>query len=141
MSAPRYKGLPKPSKYRSAHCWWCVTCDMPVDAPSAITAECLICGAGPAAANIIHFDSKRERARWGELRLLERAGHITDLRRQVDFPIKINGKKIGTYRCDFEYRENDQTKVIDVKGIDTPLSKFKRGCVEAQYGIEIDIVR
>ncbi len=55
----------KPAKYGSAHCWWCVTCDVPVDAAKAITAKCQGCGAGPASANIIHFDSKRERPRCG----------------------------------------------------------------------------
>ncbi len=66
-----YDGMGPPvrrSKYGAAHCWWCVTCDVPVDAASAITAKCLGCGAGPSAANIIHFDSKRERSRWCELR-------------------------------------------------------------------------
>lgn len=29
------------------------------------------------------FDSKKERERWNELRLLERAGAISDLKRQV----------------------------------------------------------
>lgn len=136
-------GPPKLSKYRSAHCWWCVTCDVPVDGEKAITTKCLGCGAGPFAANIIHFDSKRERARWHELRLLERAGKIKDLRRQVSFPIKINDMKVGVYRCDFHYIEDGQEfyTIEDVKGVDTPLSKFKRKCVAAQTGTEVRIVR
>lgn len=31
------------------------------------------------------FDSKREAARWQELKLLERAGEITELERQVEY--------------------------------------------------------
>ncbi len=144
MSAPHGMGPPRPSKYRSTHCWWCVTCDAPVDAPKAIAAKCPICGAaGPAATNIIHFDSKRERARWHELRLLQRAGKIKDLQRQVSFPIKINGKKVGVYRCDFHYQEipGEFYTIEDVKGMDTPLSKFKRKCVAAQTGTDVRIVR
>ena len=144
MSAPHGWGPPiRPSKYRSTHRWWCVTCDVPVDAPSALVARCSFCGTGPSAANIIHFDSKRERARWHELRLLQRAGKIKDLRRQVSFPIKINGTKVGVYRCDFHYQEDGQGfyTIEDVKGIDTPLSKFKRKCVAAQTGTEVRIVR
>jgi len=33
----------------------------------------------------ITFDSKREAARWQELKLLERAGEITELERQVEY--------------------------------------------------------
>ena len=35
----------------------------------------------------IEFDSKREAKRWGELLMLERAGVITDLERQVKFEL------------------------------------------------------
>ena len=70
------------------------------------------------------FDSQKEARRWCELKLLERAGVITDLQRQ--FPIKLipaqrdeKGKVIEravTYVADFIYRENGQTVVEDVKG-------------------------
>ncbi|MBS6476088.1 MAG: DUF1064 domain-containing protein, partial [Clostridiales bacterium] len=33
----------------------------------------------------ITFDSRREAARWQELKLLERAGSITELERQVSY--------------------------------------------------------
>ena len=39
----------------------------------------------------ITFASKKEAKRWAELCLLERAGEITDLRRQV--PIMLEGKR------------------------------------------------
>ncbi len=143
MSAPHGMGPPRPSKYRSAHCWWCVPCDVPVDALKATFVKCSFCGAGPRSPTIIHFDSKRERTRWHELRLMQRAGKIKDLRRQVSFPIRINGKKVGAYRCDFHYLDEGHEfyTIEDVKGIDTPLSKFKRKCVAAQTGTEVRIVR
>ena len=116
---------------------------MPVDAVSAKTAKCLGCGAGPSAASIIHLDSKRERERWHELRLLQDTGKIKDLQRQVSFPIKIHDTNVGVYRCDFHYIEEGQEfyTIEDVKGVDTPLSKFKRKCVAAQTGTEVRIVR
>ena len=56
------------------------------------------------------FDSKHELKRWNELKLLERAGEISDLKRQVKYELipsqKINGKTIErscTYIADFEY--------------------------------------
>lgn len=55
-------------------------------------------------------------------------------------------KKIGTYRADFSYWEppiSDPTTtkhahvVEDVKGFKTPLYRWKKKHVEAQYGIQI----
>ena len=130
------------SKYHSFHCWWCIPCDLPVDAPRAYLAICHGCGSSLLSDDIIHFDSKRERARWCELCLQKTQGAISNIQCQVPFPIKINNVKIGTYRCDFQYNDIDGVEIIeDVKGIDTPLSKFKRRCVEAQYGISISIVK
>lgn len=132
---PRHKGIPKPNKYRAKACWWCLTCDVPYE--DVYAARC------GKDCELIRFDSKRELARWGELLLLERAGKIKDLQRQVEFPIKINGKKVGAYRCDFHYLDEGHEfyTIEDVKGVDTPLSKFKRKCVTAQTGTEVRIVR
>lgn len=47
-------------------------------------------GAEKITVDGIKFDSKREANRWLGLRLLERAGQITDLRRQV--PIMLEGR-------------------------------------------------
>jgi len=94
------------------------------------------------SGDIIHFDSKRERARWQELCLQKTQGVISNIQCQVPFSIKINNVKIGTYRCDFQYNDIDGVEIIeDVKGMMTPLSAFKIKCVEAQYGISISIVK
>lgn len=68
------------------------------------------------------FDSKKEASRFIELRLLERAGKIQELRRQVEFELipsqKLNGKTIErkcSYRADFVYLETEK-----------PLSKTQR---------------
>jgi len=89
-------------------------------------------GAVAVVVDGVRFDSKAEAGRWQSLRLLERAGAIFDLRRQVAFPLLVNGVKIGKYVADFVYthRVNDMEppdgiRVIeDVKGHQTEL--FKR---------------
>lgn len=69
------------------------------------------------------FDSVKEYSRWCELRLEERAGVISGLRRQVKYELiprqKLDGKVVEqavTYIADFVYNKNGKTVVEDVKG-------------------------
>ena len=72
------------------------------------------------------FDSVKEYHRWGCLRLLERAGKITDLKRQVKYVLipaqrDENGKLLErevSYVADFKYFDNSlgEEVVEDVKG-------------------------
>lgn len=74
----------------------------------------------------IKFDSKREGARFMELRSLERAGAISDLRRQVKFELIPNqrgadGKVIEravSYYADYTYIVNITGELVveDAKG-------------------------
>ena len=85
------------------------------------------------------FASKREAARYGELRLLEQGGQITHLRCQQKYPLEINGVRVGTYTADFCYREAGAEIVEDVK---SPASRtesyiLKRNLMLALYGIVI----
>lgn len=87
----------------------------------------------------IKFDSKKEAKRYQELKMLEQAGHITDLKRQAKYvliptqyelsgEIYTKGKEKGkpkkgklierecAYYADFVYTENGKTVVEDVKG-------------------------
>lgn len=61
------------------------------------------------------FDSKREAKRWGELLLEERAGTVADLRRQVTYPLIVNGVEVSRYTADFVYRRGADLVVEDVK--------------------------
>lgn len=71
------------------------------------------------------FDSKLEAGRWQTLRLLERAGEISNLRRQVRFPLLVQGVEIGHYKADFVYLDRDGTRIIeDAKGFQT--KEFRR---------------
>lgn len=88
----------------------------------------------------MHFDSKREAARWQELRLLERAGEISDLRRQVRYELvpKMPGERPVDYIADFVYRGKDGNEVVeDVKGVRTPVYVIKRKLMLWRHGIRI----
>lgn len=73
------------------------------------------------------FDSVREYNRWNELKLLERAGKIQGLERQVPFELiptqrDENGKVVFraiTYHADFTYWQNGKFIVEDAKGFKT----------------------
>lgn len=73
----------------------------------------------------IKFDSYRERDRYIELKLLEQAGTISDLKLQVKFELQpkyeFKGKTIRaiTYVADFTYRDNrtNENVVEDTKRV------------------------
>lgn len=95
-------------------------------------------------ANGIVFDSKKEAKRYQELLLLERAGQINHLERQVKFELvpsqKINGKVVEravTYKADFTYYENGNYVVEDTKGIKTKDYIIKRKLMLSVFGIQI----
>jgi len=90
----------------------------------------------------ITFDSKREANRYSELKMMEKAGIINSLKLQPEFKCQINGKKICTYKADFEYLMVDDIGpqgqigyyiVEDVKGFKTPVYKLKKKLVEALF--------
>lgn len=86
----------------------------------------------------ITFASAKEARRYGELKLLERAGEISSLRTQPRFPIVINGVKVCTYVADFAYFEGEPTCVVeDVKGFKTDVYKIKRKLMKACHDIDV----
>jgi hypothetical protein len=94
----------------------------------------------------VTYDSAKEARRGAELRLLERAGAISDLRTQEKFvlipPQKRNGKVVErpvTYIADFVYTENGQTVVEDVKtpATRTPQYVIKRKLLLWEFGLQV----
>lgn len=90
------------------------------------------------------FDSAKEARRYGELVLLERAGQVFDLKRQVKYELiptqKIGGKVVEracTYVADFVYKENGKTVVEDTKGFRTKDYIIKRKLMLFIHGIRI----
>lgn len=103
----------------------------------------------------IIFHSKREAKRYSELLLLEQAGAITDLQRQVKYvliPSQREPDTVGArggihkgkliekecaYYADFVYQENGETVVEDTKGMRTTDYVIKRKLMLYVYGIRI----
>lgn len=97
----------------------------------------------------IKFDSKKEATRYKELKILEKAGIIHDLKRQVKYvlipaqygrtdEVYIKGNNKGkpkkgqlierecAYYADFVYVQDGETIVEDTKGMRTPEYIIKR---------------
>lgn len=106
------------------------------------------------------FDSQKEYRRWQALRLLERAGQIQGLRRQVRFELippqyetterysQKTGKRLKDekklvergvhYIADFVYSRPDGAMVVeDTKGVQTPEYIIKRKLMLKVHGIKI----
>ena len=87
------------------------------------------------------FDSVKEFHRWGCLRLLERAGKIKNLQRQVKFELipKQDGERACTYIADFVYEEDGKLVAEDVKGYMTEVFRLKKKLMLWVHGIRIKI--
>ena len=103
----------------------------------------------------IAFDSKKEARRWRELTLLQEAGKISGLRRQVKYVLipaqrepDTRGKRGGiikgkllerevAYYADFVYIADGMTVVEDTKGVRTPEYIIKRKLMLWRYGLRI----
>lgn len=86
--------------------------------------------------------SKREAKRWRDLTLLQEAGRVRNLKRQVPFAIKApSGYTICKYIADFtfdEYEGGTWTPIVeDAKGYPTAVYKLKRKLMKHLMGIEI----
>ena len=108
----------------------------------------------PTKVDGVRFASKAEASRYVELKLMEKAGKILGLELQPRFPLRVvlstgtirgalkatagEYPVIGHYVADFAYENEMGQRVIeDVKGFKTPLYRWKKKHVEAQYGITI----
>ena len=107
--------------------------------------------------NGVTYDSVKEYKRHCDLALLERVGQITDLKRQVWFPLipaqyedvidQKTGKKKRRcvereirYVADFTYKQHGKLIVEDVKGKRTPAYIMKRKLMLYFHGIRINEV-
>ena len=85
------------------------------------------------------FDSVKEYHRWGVLRLMERAGKISDLKRQVSYELipKQTCERACSYIADFTYYQDGKLVVEDCKGYRTEGYKIKRKLMLWVHGIKI----
>lgn len=90
------------------------------------------------------FDSKKEFHRWEELKILQRVGEISSLKRQVPYAVveKTDKYRKAEYVADFEYKDKSgETVIEDVKGMRGgaayQMFKLKKKIIYAIYGIDI----
>ncbi len=86
------------------------------------------------------FDSQREYRRYCELKLLEQAGVISCLQRQVKFQLipPQEGERACSYKADFVYIDKNKQQVVeDVKGMRTKDYIIKRKLMQQVHGIRI----
>jgi hypothetical protein len=89
------------------------------------------------------FDSEKERRVWQDLELRAKAGEITHLRRQVAYPLIVNGQLVASYVADYVWVEGAMTVVADAKSEYTrklPVYRLKRKLMQACHGIDIQEV-
>lgn len=105
--------------------------------------------AEPTKIDGIRFASKKEAAYYRDLVMLEAAGEVRHIQRQVAYELMVNGTRIGKYLADFVFDQRVRVNgasgiefawrsvVVDVKGFPTPLYRWKKKHVTAQYGITV----
>lgn len=100
------------------------------------------------------FDSKAEMKRYNDLRIWQMTREIRDLRRQVEYPLVINGIKVGVFTADFVYEKQTSASacdgfaqlqyeeiIEDVKGVMTTDASLRIKIFEALYGKKVHIVK
>lgn len=87
----------------------------------------------------ILFDSEKEAKRYGELKLMAKAGAIGLLELQVPFELNTGGTHSLKYIADFVYiNGNTGDRIVeDCKGFRTREYKKKRRLMKKVHGIEI----
>lgn len=88
----------------------------------------------------VTYASKREAAYAAELDQLKLAEDgVAYWTPQPEFPLVVNGVKIGKYIADFKVHWKDgRVTIVDVKGMATPVYRLKKKLVKALYGIEVE---
>ena len=97
----------------------------------------------------ITFDSQGEYGRWCSLQMMEKAGMITELHRQVPFELApaviIGGRKKPAIRfvSDFAYLHNGALVVEDFKSpitAEEPVFRLKLHLMKSTWDIDVRIV-
>jgi hypothetical protein len=99
-------------------------------------------GAKQVWVDNIRFDSSAEAKYYQLLKYRQVLGEVTDVRLQEPYVILgPKGQVVTTWKADFVYWDTveKRQRVIDVKGVQTPLFKLKKKLVEAFLGITIEL--
>lgn len=89
-------------------------------------------GAKPTMLDGLRFDSRLEAHRWAMLSIMQQMGEISDLRRQVRFPLMVGPIRLGDYVADFVYSRDGSQVIEDAKGVLTPMARWKIKHMAAQ---------
>ena len=114
----------------------------------------------PVTVDGVRYDSKNEMRRYNFLKLMERAGEISNLRYHVKYPLFPKGtveirrfpdgrevvlkryEREHWYEADFVYTNKKGEDIVeDFKGFVTDTFKEKRDALKELYGIDIKIVK
>lgn len=79
------------------------------------------------------FASAAEARRYGELKLLQRAGLIKALGVHPIYPLTIHGVTVGKFTADFAYYEGGRKVCEDVKGVVTEAASLRMRVFMACY--------
>jgi hypothetical protein len=87
----------------------------------------------------IIFASQKESVRYRALKVLQKAGAISDLELQPKYVFELNGVRIASYKPDFRYQENGRLVVEDVKssGTKTQAYRLRKRMMLAFHGINV----
>lgn len=103
-------------------------------------------GAQKTEVDGITFDSKREASRYCELKMMQRAGEISDLELQPVFRLEVPDARVGgfmficRYIADFRYLKNGEVVVEDAKSPATAkleVFRLKKKLMRALHGIDV----
>lgn len=86
------------------------------------------------------FDSKKERDRYQELKLWQKAGLIWSLKTQQKFTFRHKGHALMSYVADFTYLQDGKLVVEDVKGgkgTITRIFAMKKKAMKIWFDIDI----
>ena len=106
-------------------------------APAKPSAKPNKFGAVPTSAHGYTFASKGEAERYSHLVMMERAGKIQHLRRQVPYRLVVEGTLVCRYIADFVYFQDGKRIIEDFKGVRTPEYKLKAKLFRALTGVKI----
>jgi hypothetical protein len=103
----------------------------------------------PCSVGSESYRSQRERDRHQQLLLLQHAGHIIGLRREVPYELAPRVKLVGEararpavrYVADFVYELACGTPIVeDAKGMHTPVYRLKKHLMATIHGIHVQEV-
>lgn len=100
-------------------------------------------GAKKTTLDGLKFDSKAEAKFYAALKQREKEGEVHSVELQRPYTLTIEGKLIATYKADFVFWDQieERWRVVDVKGVVTPVFRLKQKMMKAIYGIDVEVVR